>query len=215
MVANSTSTRPVVRAGIRFATASGTNSTETPSSFANKPEMSASNPSCLPPVSTKPQGGLSPWIPTTSFPLAFISAGMTALARRAGSMEAAASAAAVNRMRRRSVLWFMSFPLPWKFLSTGIAASSRGDRKPALQPCAVERQWPADREIKAADDAEDEQGLEDLIGDDAAGACEFGEADDRRQRGSLEELHEETDRGWQRDAQRLRQNHVLHPRHIM
>jgi hypothetical protein len=57
-------------------------------------------------------------------------------------------------------------------------------------------------------------GSKDLIGDDVAGAREFGETHDRCQRGALDQLYKEADRRGQRDTERLRQDDVLRARYV-
>src|SRR3569832_765436 len=136
--------------------------------------MSASRPSCLTAVLTKPHGGLSPWMPITTLPRFLISSGVIAKAERVMTAGAASSVApAASTVRREGVLNGLSFMvfLRWRVLFRILPDPSSGGRgKLALQPRAVERQRPADGEIDQSDDAEHEQGLEDLVRDHAAGA---------------------------------------------
>jgi hypothetical protein len=65
-------------------------------------------------------------------------------------------------------------------------------------------------EIHRPDHAEDEQRLVDLVGHDRAGPGQLDEADDRGERGPLEQLHEEADGRRQRQFEGLRHDHVEH-----
>ena len=86
--------------------------------------------------------------------------------------------------------------------------SARGRGELALQAGAEKRQRPADHEVEDADDAEDHERLEDLVGDDVAGARQLGEADDGGERGALDELHQEADRRRAARCEGLRQDDV-------
>ncbi|EGE60873.1 hypothetical protein RHECNPAF_1330043 [Rhizobium etli CNPAF512] len=84
------------------------------------------------------------------------------------------------------------------------------ERHPLFEMSAQEGKWPAQREIDRADHSEDDQRLESVIRYDLPGAGEFGKADDRDERGSLNESDEEADRRRKRDLKCLGQNHVEH-----
>ena len=58
---------------------------------------------------------------------------------------------------------------------------------------AEQRQRPAQHEVDDGDDAEDDERLEGRVVDDLAGARHLGEADDRGERGALDDLHHVAD----------------------
>src|ERR1700738_4043373 len=77
-----------------------------------------------------------------------------------------------------------------------------------LEMAAGQRQRVAQREIDGGDDAEDGERLEGRVVDDLARARELDEADHRRQRRVLHDLHHEAHRRRNGDAHRLRQHDI-------
>ena len=68
----------------------------------------------------------------------------------------------------------------------------------------------AEREIDDGDDRVDHERLEQRVVDDLARPRQLDEADDRGERGVLDDLHHEADRRRRRDPDRLRQDHLDH-----
>src|SRR6516225_6968248 len=85
-----------------------------------------------------------------------------------------------------------------------------------FEPRSEVRQRIAEQEVTDGDEAVDEKGLEGGVRKHGAGLGQLGEADDRRHRSALDDLHREADRRRHRDAQRLWQHdvaHLLQPAH--
>ena len=124
-------------------------------------------------------------MPISTLPLALISDGVTAKAARVITSGDASAAAPSARKRRRLISAFVlcviisSLVVVLFMLSPRPASSRRGHGQPAFEPRAVERQRPADCEVESAYQAEDEQRLEVLVGNDGPGPHQLGKADDR------------------------------------
>src|SRR6266851_1424042 len=71
-----------------------------------------------------------------------------------------------------------------------------------------ERERPAEDEVEHRDDRVDDHRLEGRVGHQLPGARQLDEADDRGDRGALDELDREADGRRDRDARRLRQDDV-------
>src|SRR5450830_721551 len=74
---------------------------------------------------------------------------------------------------------------------------------------AQRRQRIAETKINQGHTAEHGERLERRVVDDLAGARQIDETNHRSQRGVLDDLHHEADRRWNRNLERLRQNHFL------
>src|SRR5262245_36732690 len=125
-------------------------------------------------------------MPTMILPRFLISSGVMAKADRLMIIGAASTAAPPASTWRRVMLdsffIFSSLGFTDDKLTSLICGSARGHREAALELRAVERERPADDEVQDANDAVDDQRLEGLVRDEAAGARELGKADDGRER---------------------------------
>eukprot|EP01022_Parablepharisma_sp_SALTPOND_P000591 TRINITY_DN1031_c0_g5_i1.p1 TRINITY_DN1031_c0_g5~~TRINITY_DN1031_c0_g5_i1.p1 ORF type:complete len:1047 (+),score=351.32 TRINITY_DN1031_c0_g5_i1:737-3877(+) len=100
---------------------------------------------------------------------------------------------------------FRTWLLPKRLVMLSI--STMGMQFP-LKGEADARQRIAEYEVDAGHDGEDQEGLEGRIADQLARLGQFHQADDGGDRGVLDDLHQEAHGGRQRDAHRLRQDHV-------
>src|SRR5438132_3099505 len=79
---------------------------------------------------------------------------------------------------------------------------------PPFEPQRDQRNRPTQHEVEYGNQRIDHHRLEGDVDDELSGAGQFYEADDRRDRGALDQLHQETYGRWNRDAKGLRQNHM-------
>src|SRR5271155_38520 len=77
-----------------------------------------------------------------------------------------------------------------------------------LEGLRQQRKRPAEDEIERRHDRIDDHRPEGRVGHQLPGASELDKADNRSDRGALDQLDRETNRRWDRDARRLRQDDV-------
>src|SRR6478736_8768248 len=103
---------------------------------------------------------------------------------------------------------FRTFTAP-KLLCTLLRLTTADIEFP-FKAAAPGRERVADGEVEGGDDDEHRERLKDRVVDKLAGLGELDEADNRGQRGVLDDLHEEADGRRRGDAHRLRQDHQPH-----
>src|SRR5437660_1247863 len=92
--------------------------------------------------------------------------------------------------------------------SSAIFLASKSGIDPPFEPQRDQRNRPTQHEVEYGNQRIDHHRLEGDVDDELSGAGQFYEADDRRDRGALDQLHQETYGRWNRDAKGLRQNHM-------